>query len=103
MFLWPYPSGRPAWPLASTVLCGVRTFLALKMLRARPPDLLGCHFHINTKPLRCQVLQRGIVINGGQVCLVADDRCYFLNPDATPWSQRSEMAGRALSPRPAEP
>lgn len=26
-FLWHYPSGHPAWPLASTVLCGVRTFL----------------------------------------------------------------------------
>jgi hypothetical protein len=26
-FLLHFPSGHPAWPLASTVLCGVRTFL----------------------------------------------------------------------------
>jgi len=27
LFLWHYPSDRPAWLLASTVPCGVRTFL----------------------------------------------------------------------------
>ena len=27
MFLWHFPSGRPAWVLPSTVLCGARTFL----------------------------------------------------------------------------
>ena len=27
LFLWHYPAGRPGLPLATTVLCGVRTFL----------------------------------------------------------------------------
>ena len=31
-FLWHFPSGRPAWPLASIMPCGARTFLS------RPKD-----------------------------------------------------------------
>ena len=38
MFLWPYPSSHPAWLLASTVLCGVRTFLT-RSGRDRPACL----------------------------------------------------------------
>jgi len=26
-FLWHFPLGFPSWPLTSTLLCGVRTFL----------------------------------------------------------------------------
>jgi len=38
------PSGRPAWPLASTALCGVRTFLI--PIGTRLPDQLGCNSSI---------------------------------------------------------
>ena len=34
-FLWHFPSGYPAWPLASTMLCGARTFLEPLRLRRR--------------------------------------------------------------------
>jgi len=35
-FLWHFPSGFPGWPLTSTLLCGVRTFL-----EAEAPRLPG--------------------------------------------------------------
>jgi len=38
------PSGHPAWRLASTVLCGVRTFLT--PCGVRLPGRLGCTFSI---------------------------------------------------------
>lgn len=34
LFLWPYPSGCPAWVLPSTVPCGARTFLTPRMARS---------------------------------------------------------------------
>jgi len=45
--LWHFPAGRPDWPLASTLPCGVPTFLDLRRLggdpdrhRPRPPGRL---------------------------------------------------------------
>jgi len=35
--LWHCPAGRPDWPLASTLPCGVPTFLDLSPLRGGPP------------------------------------------------------------------
>ena len=39
------PSGHPAWPLASTVPCGVRTFLIPRGTRL--PSQLGCNYSIS--------------------------------------------------------
>jgi len=39
MFLWHFPWGHPHWPLASILLCGVRTFLG--RCRPRLPVLLA--------------------------------------------------------------
>ena len=35
-FLWHFPSGRPAQPLAGILPCGVRTFLTQALAKARP-------------------------------------------------------------------
>ena len=39
-FLWHFPSSRLDWPLASTLPCGVPTFLDRVQARPRPPDRL---------------------------------------------------------------
>jgi hypothetical protein len=47
------PSGRPAWPLASTVLYRVRTFLTPHATRthgAQSPGRLGCTYSISDRP-----------------------------------------------------
>jgi len=38
-FLWHFPWGFPRWPLASTLLCGVRTFLEPHECGPRLPGL----------------------------------------------------------------
>src|SRR5699024_11241106 len=38
-FLWHFPARRRGWPLATTVLCGVRTFLG-EIISSRPPGRL---------------------------------------------------------------
>jgi hypothetical protein len=39
-FLWHFPSGHPDWPLASTLPCGVPTFLDPVDAGPRPPGRL---------------------------------------------------------------
>ncbi len=53
--LWHFPAGRPDWPLASTLPCGVPTFLDLRRLggdpdrhRPRPPGRLTVASHAPT-------------------------------------------------------
>jgi hypothetical protein len=53
MFLWHFPSGHPAWPLASTMPCGVRTFLE-RPVSARDRPAGRTQFNYNTALLRCQ-------------------------------------------------
>lgn len=71
------PSGRPAWLLASTALCGVRTFLI--PLGTRLPDRLGCDSSIldcgasvNTGPgsvnCSCCVLFSGRRVGAARDC-----------------------------------
>ncbi len=57
MFLWHCPSGHPAWPLASTVPCGVRTFLE-RLVDARDRPAGWAHFNYSTTLLPCQGVQR---------------------------------------------
>ena len=53
LFLWHFPSGCPAWPLASTVPCGVRTFLKrLVDVCDRPAD--WARFNYSTGTRLCQ-------------------------------------------------
>jgi len=59
MFLWHFPSGRPAWPLASTVPCGVRTFLE-RLVDARDRPAGWARFNYSTETLSCQEIKRAI-------------------------------------------
>ncbi len=45
-FLWHFPSGRPGWPLATTVPCPARTFLPTPTLRCSESSAKG-------SPSRC--------------------------------------------------
>ena len=51
-FLWHFPSGHPAQPLAGILPCGARTFLALSHAAARPTRMLHCNL------LQCALAKR---------------------------------------------
>jgi hypothetical protein len=54
------PSGHPAWPLASTVLCGARTFLeaGIGRPRDRPVNLGASYYTMPVVPCRDAIAMR---------------------------------------------
>ncbi len=48
--LWHFPSGRPAWPLASTLPCGAPTFLDTVTSTRCDPSVAPCRDHLADSP-----------------------------------------------------